>query len=94
MSDFGPMTIRDPLMPETRDELRDQELRRLRAEVAAVQLLAQDSIADADRLRELLRDVAASGVEYEALRYFVIQIDKSTWLDVIAALGGEKKDEA
>jgi len=78
-----------------------EERDRLRAEVAdhkaafnKLNEMLAESLEDRDRLREFLRDVAASGVGDEALRYFVIQIDKSTWLDVKAALGGEKNNEA
>ncbi len=56
------MTIRDPLMPETPEELRNAELYRLRAEVAALrqqQADDQETIsASAVELRKLRAEVA------------------------------------
>lgn len=61
------------------DDRSDELVERLRADAAAVR-------AERDRYREALREVAASGVEFDDARvgYVTVQIDRPTWQDVQA----------
>ena len=45
-------------------------------------LITDEQYARWTRAVDLLRDVADSGVEYEALRYVVVQIDEGTWKEI------------
>jgi len=56
----------------------------------AIAVLA-DRDAENERLRELLAEVAASGVEMDDPRigYVVVQIDRKTWQDLSALNQGE-----
>lgn len=55
------------------------------ARVACVTLAeVTDTLAEVDRLRELLRDVAESGVAFddERIHWVEIQIDRETWRSI------------
>ena len=58
-----------------------ESLRTYPAIVAAEEERADRAEAEVERLRELLRDVATSGVSYEEPRvhYLEVQIDRPTW---------------
>jgi hypothetical protein len=61
--------------------------RELGQENSRLNALRWRAVADRDDLRDLLRDVARSGVELadERLRYVTVQVDRTTWDAVQAA---------
>jgi hypothetical protein len=58
----------------------------LRAALTAAESEVAALRAERDRLRELVREVVGSGVEYR-IGYLVVQIDRPTWDALRAALG-------
>lgn len=56
-------------------------------------------LAEVERARALLRDIAASGIEFDdgRLRYMTVQVDRTTWCSIrayLASARGETEEQA